>query len=217
MNHIDFENIVNMLFSEEYNEEFVKLGNKINSHILKCEECRRKYKSVKKVYDSIQKIKLENINLEKYLCSLYTSNLNIGIPIEHVIDEFVEKMTKYGKRILLNIVSFTEIRTSNFQSGFSFYHPSMSGIAKSVGNSTISDLNDVLIDDKLNRISISEDGCLSARFDKNTCDNGDCIFLISESEGEEPKVYVEQIKLCDDGFLRVVFDDIEPGEYHLVL
>lgn len=53
MEHLSVETIIRFITFTEMNESNMKLSSKVNSHMVKCPECRKRVHSIMSIHDSL--------------------------------------------------------------------------------------------------------------------------------------------------------------------
>lgn len=214
MKHIDFDDMVKLVYSEKVDNEYTELAARVNKHIYSCPQCMRSYEavcSIREFQEEYQgEVSAERNIIARIMQKIYKNN-SLSIPLNNIVDSLIDKIENQKSLIEIKLKSFCEIATSNFESGFCFYHPQSVGVSKGTGDYVGTELKDVLIDDNYNRISIALDGTLSIRFQKQLIDEGDSVYLIPYDENSE--VLIGTAKISEDGMTRVSFDDVVMGDY----
>lgn len=218
MKHIEFDDMVEFIYATSADDSFTQKAFEINKHLMVCAECREVYEQLLTTREAIEESCFEMPTEErvviKVLETIYKKSNTIA-SVRVMVDGLIEKIKRKQSFIGINVFSLSEISTSNFLSGHCFYHPQAIGVSKSTGDSQENEkMMDVLIDDKYNRISIALDGTLSLRFQKHMCPAGSIVYLVPNGDGE---AVCGEAKDYEDGLTRIVFDDIEPGDYTIVI
>ena len=211
MEHITIDEIISFLQINELNKSNMKMINDFNQHIYQCSECRKNYTELSQLVESIDTYVNsinEKINLLQACFKIKDKSYS------EIFSIFTNKIKNLSTEISVTIESMARISTANLFSGFSFYHPAMSGQLKSTNSMVNMEMEDVLIDDKYNKISISEDGTLSIFVQKDICEDDEIVFLIPEDD--EQDVLIGHTKACSEKFSRAEFFDIVPGNYKIV-
>lgn len=210
MEHITIEEMLSFLQIDELTPANIKKANSFNQHIYQCSECRKIYSDLCEAVETIEEATNRNNENIRILQACFKTSKE---SYTEIISKFTKKIRDLATEITVEIESLTKITTTNLLSGFSFYHPVPVGQLKSMGEKSKDEALDILIDDKYNRISVSQDGTLSLRFQKDVCREDQMVFLIPEDE--EQDVLIAYSKMGADGLVRVEFYDLMPGNYKI--
>lgn len=72
--HIEIGEMIEFLCSNSRNvsmSKFLKMSSKVNSHIYKCQICKRKYYMIQENYEKLQKNKIDDTEIKERLYMKY--------------------------------------------------------------------------------------------------------------------------------------------------
>ena len=213
MSHIDFDEIVRFALCERIDNEYLELAARINRHILQCPECLKMYKAINSFCESFEEAALDRSidhRMVRVLESIYKNGTEQQM-LDHLLSDFKNKIKDKSSVISINVKSNEEISFSDNAGGFNFFHPS----DKLEGVTRVPECKNILVDAHSNEISLSTDGKLSFKLDKNMFKDGDVMYLVSNDDSED--VSLKIAKETEDGTLEVSYDGIKKGDYSVLL
>lgn len=212
MKHIDFDDIVKMVYSKKINDEYTKLAIRVNKHIYACPQCRQAYDAVCLVRD-IQEDYRAEVSAEnavvKILQKIYQDN-DLSLLSNNLIDSLIGKIKNQESVIRINI-------KPSFVTSVACAIKSPDRRSQNVKPTDIvfcnrgTELKHAMTDSNCNKISVAKDGTLSIQFKKQLIDEGNAVFLIPNDKNSD--VSIEKAKITEDGMPGVSFRDVKPGDY----
>lgn len=217
--HITFDEMVEFISGKSITTEYMKLAARVNSHILKCKQCRADYQALLKADTALNSaaayIPVSQRAKMKAVLGLYAFENNVrGVAVQ--LSECVRMLSELTNVVKFKIQSFTELMYEELTGTQEFYHPAFAAAQMSNSTSEEEDaqmgiMKSTLIDKDTNRITVSLDRRLSLYFNKSEAISGALIALIPTGSTGEPRFgYPTDY---DDNKVVVRFTDVEPGEY----
>lgn len=216
--HVSIDDMMDFFSINKVSPETIRFMARINSHIMKCEECRKQYDALRDANETLDKIvsyipESQKIKLNMIKGVYYFENERADR--KKGFQECVNFIKDITFSIKLKVMSFSELGWESITGGYSFFHPAFAASSKSVseinGNIAEGTIKSTLVDDDSNRISIGIDRTLSLFLNKNECLTNSIVILIPTEASMQP--YFEYAQTYDDKTVVVRFDDIEPGDY----
>lgn len=213
--HLSFEECVDAVYAETADEDFFKKISKINYHIHHCEECREMYSAIlaaKEVAEEIARQQLvQEEESKRVLMAIKAFVSKHQLAVEK-IKELVEKAKEFATYMNLSIPTLSEIGVIG--NSDEYWHPRLAMVTKSQGKDrTGEELQSVLVNCNSNRISVEEDGVLSLVLSSQECDEDSIVLLVPHDASQD--IVMALPKPLDGDLFRVLFEDVEPGEYYI--
>lgn len=121
--HLDFEEVIEYIYCTELNPESARLAQKVNSHLLVCESCRRLYRSLLQIYEEVNlKEKIQYIDEEQRELLIYLARSSEFQQNRNpVIQQWICSMCKYSIALVVEVKDKTKLLLNkiNVIDGFS--------------------------------------------------------------------------------------------------
>lgn len=204
----------------ELNDDFYRMAAKVNSHIVKCQECREIYESLLAIDEAMEKAvtmvpKSQRIRI-KLIERLYHFE-NKNEETKKRISEYADILKELTYSVRVKVESLGEIVCSSMTGGSQFYHPAFATSGKTFSSDEESVqtgiIKSTVIDDDNNRITIGPDGTLSLFFNKSDCYPGTLVILIPEDSSQEPLFEYAMKDSHNEDMVVVRFEDVTRGDY----
>lgn len=218
--HITFDEMAEFITATGITPEYMKLAARVNSHLVKCEDCRETYETLLKANDAfdeaISYVPVSRREKLRFFLALYTF-VNKGTSVGVKLADCAEM--KFKSFVKFKVQSFTELVYEKIAGSREFYHPAfavslmsnkMSEDEKDDDKSGV--MKSTLVDDETNRVTVSLDRRISLFLNKSESMQGSLIALVpvDGTRGEPRFAYPMDY---DEKKLVVRFTDVEPGEY----
>ena len=216
--HLTFDEMVEFVCYDKYDDSFKKMAVKNNSHLFKCHECARVFNDIlatKKAFESYANKQSLIAKVKFYAISaLLQTDKKLGI-VGNSIEKMFDSFDVSFEKMRLSIANLSKIEINNNSMGLCFTHPTGLAYSKSYGNSCESEgiIESVLIDGK-SKIRIDLDGTLIVELDEKYCSDGMVLFLLPLDDNTNS--YVSIARKISPGLVRAEFEEVEPGEYQIV-
>lgn len=212
MSHISIDEMLSVLQIKDLTPENIKAIGELNRHIYKCDECRERYNKLTEAvdaFDSYFEYDQDEVRIMMAYCKA------VKKPFVDIVPKFKNIIQNVRTEISVAVESLSKISILNPASEFNFYHPVPTGQLKSTGPQSNEEYLSVLTDEEQNQISVSQDGSLTLRLQDDICDDNQIVFLVPEDTNKE--ALASYSKKSFDGSIRVNFEDVEPGNYKIIL
>ena len=220
-NHISFDEMAEFLFAKEFNEDFMRMSSRINSHIQLCEECSQLYRSMLSFNDALdyETVALEELSEEKGIIARALRKLEItSKEMQEAVGDWMKNLDHLVSRTNLTIKNFGEIIINS--ADFGFEYPAFAAYAKAYSEEEDTTtqsgvVRSTVIDGDSNRISIGLDGTLSIYFNRDNCDVHAWVLLAPTDDEHIP--YFKPLEPYDNRLYVARFYDVTPGDYLVIL
>ena len=212
MSHISIDEMLSVLQIKDLTPENIKAIGELNRHIYKCDECRERYNKLIEAVEAFDSY-FEYDQDEVRIMMAYSKA--VKKPFADIVPKFKNIIQNVRTEISVAVESLSKISILNPTSEFNFYHPVPIGQLKSTGPQSNEEYLSILTDEEHNQISVSQDGSLTLRLQNDICDDNQIVFLVPEDVNKE--ALASYSKKSFDDSIRVNFEDVEPGNYKIIL
>lgn len=214
--HIDFDDIVKVIYSDTIDEEMNILMAKVNAHIIQCQECRRVYDTILAIHDEVDAISLRMTTADRVRLKVIRALIGLERYMPETsakIKDWIDNFKHFSLQFSVRVKSRSELYIGSNPEGADFLHPVAIGYRankEKEANKTI------LIDDEneLNQIKVDTSGKLTIQIDRELCEAGKLILLLND---ETESSYIETLKLLNEDAVAAEFESVEVGCYLIII
>lgn len=219
--HITFDEMSEFVLAKEFNDDFLKMSARINSHIQSCEQCSQLYRSLLSFNDAMEYefVPAEELSGDKGIIARTLRKLDItSKEMQEAVSNWMKNLDHLVARTNLTIKNFGELIINS--ADFGFEYPAFAAYAKAYSDDEDEKaqsgvVKSTVIDGDSNRISIGLDGTLSIYFNRDNCDVHAWVLLAPTDEDHIP--YFKPLEPYDSRLYVAKFYDITPGDYLVIL
>jgi len=221
--HLTMDEMMSFLCAQKLDNAFFIQATRINSHIFKCEKCRKKYEVLMAFSEALEKAanyvpeeKLLKLKIADKLFE-FENKLNPG---EVVLSECVSRLEGLADSLKLKLDEFGELLCERLTYGSAFRHPAYAASLKSNSLSgdcsSTEEIMTMVVDDEGSSISVGLDHSISFALHKSECGPGRIAVLLPVSPEMEPAFALcTDDELGEEGLVKFVFEDVPEGDYTL--
>lgn len=213
--HIEFNDMMEYVFAEEFSPEFLSVAAAFNKHIMECDACREMYHQLFNLREAMEAYSLFLAKPAKTQFRVFSALSNVKK--NESVEKILELSGRFRDWISFSINSLRDISWGN-ASGFQ--HPRLVTEMKSVtGDGAVEKSESVirssLLDEQKNRVSVGLDRTLTVYLQANSCKEGQQILLLPEDDSSSPEL--QSLEKYDGSCLYARFLDVDPGQYSILV
>lgn len=215
--HISIDEMMAFIFAEKLDDDVLAASARIDAHMAQCDQCWETYSQLLAAKEAFDEVDSYMPRSERIAQKILLGLIKLQNRGEVAAVRISDCLSTLKAMVKLKVDNTCSLIGERLAGGQEYYNPALAIAAKSTGSDDEGPkvMQSTLVDENRNRVTIGPDGTLAAFFNQTECPEGTLVLLVSTEEHTDPSFQFAQ--RYDAHTMVARFEDVEPGEYIIVL